>query len=99
MNGVFLSILEFSNASQTATIKSLVLIDGNDLKKVLRGCKEQNAAGDKCVTCEDAFYLNNNGYCYGKVKTCSVYVGDICVSCDGPYMLNWQDNSCGSSCG
>lgn len=51
MNGVFLSVMEYSNDSQTANIRALVLIDSNDLKKVLRGCHTSTTAGDKCTTC------------------------------------------------
>lgn len=99
MNGVFLAILEFQNSTQTATIRALVLIDGNDLKKVLRGCQDQNNAGDKCSVCEEGFYLNENGFCYDKIKLCRAYIGNVCVSCDRPYTVDWQNNACVSDCG
>lgn len=51
MNGVFLGITEFSNVSQMAIIRALVLIDTNDLRRVLRGCKNQDTQSDRCAVC------------------------------------------------
>lgn len=51
MNGVFLGILDYSTVSQTAIIRALVLIEANDLRRVLRGCMEEQPQSNKCQAC------------------------------------------------
>lgn len=74
-----------------------MLIGADDLRRVLRGCKEQGDSTEKCSVCEDKFYLSDNGFCYAKVDNCLSYIADVCLSCESPYVL--KNGVCSSNCG